>query len=105
MSTSTGSMPYMPIKSLTRENLIKLVKNVLLFVRLVVDFERYLQIHHYSVSMVLEDRFRLLFLFKYRRVAKMINMERLGWIFNVFCKFTLTVLVSFGGSASTPILC
>jgi len=98
-------MPYMPIKSATREKLGQTWDNVPLFVRLVVDFERNLQIHRYSVSMVLEDRFRLLVLFKYLRVAKMINIERLGWILNVFCKSTLTVLVSFGGSASTPILC
>jgi len=41
-------------------------------------------------------RFRLLFLFKYRRVAKMINIERLGWILNVFFKSTLIVLVWCG---------
>ena len=51
-------MPYMPIKSLTRENLIKLVENLPLFVRFGIGFKRNLQIHRYSVSMVVEDRFR-----------------------------------------------
>jgi len=37
------------------------------------DFERIFQIHPYYVSMVWRDRFRPLFLLKYRRVAKMSN--------------------------------
>jgi len=85
-------MPYMPIKSVTRENLIKLEKKVP-FVRLVVDFERNFQIHPYCVGMVWEDRFRPEFLFKYRRVAKKINFERLWCILNVFFKSTLTLFV------------
>jgi len=92
----------MPIKSVTRENLIKLEKKVQQFVRLVVDFERNFQIHLYCVGMVWRDRFRPEFLFKYRRVAKKINFERLWWFLNVFFKSTLTVLVWCGGVGFDP---
>jgi len=58
-----------------------------------VDFERIFLLHPYCVGMVWEDRFQPLFLLKYRRVAKMIDIERLEWILNVFFKSTLIVLV------------
>jgi len=70
--------------------------------RLGLDFERIFQIHPYCVGMVWGGRFRPLFLFKYRRVAKMINIERLGWILNVFFKTTRIVLVWCGGIGFDP---
>jgi len=50
-------------------------------------------------------RSRPLLLFKYRRVARMINIERVGWILNVFFKSTLTVLVSCGGVGFDSCFC
>ena len=61
-----------------------------------MDFERIFQIHLSCVGMVWGGRFRPLFLFKYRRVSKMISIERLGWISNVFFKSTLSALVRGG---------
>jgi len=55
--------------------------------------------------MVWEDRFRPLFLLKYRRVAKMINIERLGRIFSAFFKSTPIVLVLCGGIGFDPYFC
>ena len=49
-----------------------------------MNFERFFEIHPYCVGMVWGNRFRPLYLLKYRRVAKMINIERLGWILNLF---------------------
>jgi len=70
-----------------------------------INIERIFQIHPYCVGMVWGGRFRPLFLFKYRVVAKMINIERLGWILNVFFKSTLTVLVWCGVVGFGPCFC
>jgi len=70
-----------------------------------VDFERIFQINPYCVGVVWGDRLRPLFNIKYRRVAKMINIERLGWISNVFFKSTLTVLVWCGVVGFDPCFC
>jgi len=67
-----------------------------------VDFERYFLLHPYCVGMVWGNRFRPLFFLKYRRVAKMINIERLGWILNVFFKSTAIVLVWCRGIGFDP---
>jgi len=55
--------------------------------------------------MVWGDWFEPLFLLKYREVAKMINIEPLGWIFNVFFKSTLILLVWCGGIVFDPYFC
>ena len=67
-----------------------------------VDFERIFQIYSYCVGMVWGDRFRPLFFLKYRRVAKMINIERLGRIFSAFFKSTHTVFVWCWGNGFDP---
>jgi len=54
--------------------------------------------------MVLGVSFTTLILPKYRRVARMINIELLGSILNVFFKSTLTVLVwCWGGGRFRPL--
>jgi len=68
-----------------------------------VDFERIFQINPYCVGVVWGDRLRPLFNIKYRRVAKMINIERLGWILDVFLNPPFLCWYGVAWSVSTPI--